>query len=160
SFVDNAGLAPVLREVPKTKAVGSAALGALLDGPNDDELAATPAMYTTIPDGTRLLGLTIDGGIATVNLSKEVQAEGGAAAAIQRVAQVVYTLTQFPTVTGVSFQIDGVPKPVAGGNGSTLDRPVERKDYTNQLPAVFVDRPSWRGVPGNPARLVGLANVA
>ena len=159
SFVDNAGLVPVLREIPKTKAVGAAAMAALLEGPNDDELGASPAMYTAIPDGTHFLGLTINDGVATVNLSKEFQAGGGSAQVIQRIAQVVYTLTQFPTVTGVSFQIDGVAKPMFGGDGTTLDRPVTREDYTNQLPAIFVDRPAWGGVLGNPARLVGVANV-
>jgi hypothetical protein len=159
SFVDNAGLVPVLREIPKTKAVGAAAMAALLEGPNDDELGASPAMYTAIPDGTHFLGLTINDGVATVNLSKEFQAGGGSAQVIQRIAQVVYTLTQFPTVTGVSFQIDGVAKPMFGGDGTTLERPVAREDYTNQLPAIFVDRPAWGGVLGNPARLVGVANV-
>jgi spore germination protein GerM len=159
SFVDNAGLVPVLREVPKTKAVGAAAMAELLKGPNEDELGGRPAMYTAIPDGTRFLGLTIDNGIATVNLSREFESGGGAATVIQRLAQVVYTLTQFPTVTGVSFQIDGVPKPVFGGDGTTFDGPVGRADYTDQLPAIFVDRPAWGGVLGNPARLVGVANV-
>src|SRR6185295_1326531 len=105
SFVDNAGLVPVLRDIPKTKAVGTGAMAELLKGPNDDELGASPAMYTAIPDGTHFLGLTIDDGVATVNLSKEFQAGGGSAQVIQRIAQVVYTLTQFPTVTGVSFQV-------------------------------------------------------
>ena len=159
SFVDNAGLVPVLREIPKTQAVGASAMAELLEGPNDDELGARPAMYTDIPEGTRFLGLTIDNGIATVNLSREFESGGGTASAIGRLSQVVYTLTQFPTVTGVSFQIDGVPKPVFGGDGTTFDGPVGREDYTDQLPAIFVDRPAWGGVPGNPARLVGVANV-
>jgi germination protein M len=159
SFVDNAGLVPVLREIPKTKAVGSAAMTELLKGPVDDELGASPAMYTSIPEGTHFLGLTIDNGIATINLSKEFQAGGGSASVIQRVAQVVYTLTQFPSVTGVSFQIDGVPKSAFGGDGTAFDRPLGRDDYTDQLPAIFVDRPAWGGVLGNPARFVGVANV-
>ena len=159
SFVDNAGLVPVLREVPKTQAVGAAAMEALLAGPNDDELGARPAMYTNVPDGTHFLGLTIDHGVATVNLSKEFEASGEAASATGRVAQVVYTLTQFPTVTGVQFQVDGVPHPVSGDDGVVRDGPVARADYTSQLPAIFVDRPAWGGVPGNPARLAGVANV-
>lgn len=159
SFVDNAGLVPVLREIPNTQAVGAAAMAELLKGPNDAELGARPAMYTDIPEGTRFLGLTIDNGVATVNLSKEFESGAGTASAIGRLAQVVYTLTQFPTVTGVSFQIDGVPKPVFGGDGTTFDGPVGREDYTDQLPAIFVDRPAWGGAPGNPARLVGVANV-
>ena len=159
SFVDNAGLVPVLREVPKTQAVGAAAMRELLDGPNDAEMGARPAMYTVIPDGTRFLGLRIDGGIATVNLSREFEQGGGSASVLGRLAQVVYTLTQFPTVEGVKFELDGEPVTVFSGEGIVLDKPVGRADYRDQLPAIFVDRPAWGGVLANPARVKGLANV-
>ncbi len=159
SFVDNAGLVPVLREFPKTQAVGAAAMRALLEGPNDAELGGRPAMYTVIPEGTRFLGLRIDDRIATVNLSREFEAGGGSASVLGRLAQVVYTLTQFPTVDGVRFELDGVPVTVFGGEGVVLDAPVDRTDYTDQLPAVFVDRPAYGGVLANPARITGLANV-
>jgi germination protein M len=159
SFVDNAGLVPVLREIPKTQAVGAAAMAELLKGPNDAELGARPAMYTTVPDGTRFLGLTIDAGVATVDLSKEFSSGGGSASVLGRLAQVVYTLTQFPTVKAVKFELDGEPVSTFSGEGVVLDKPVGRADYTDQLPAIFVDRPAWGGVLGNPARLVGVANV-
>ena len=159
SFVDNSGLAPVLREVPRTQAVGSAAMAVLLAGPNDGELRARPAMYTVIPEGTRFLGLRVEGGIATVNLSREFESGGGSASVLGRLAQVVYTLTQFPTITGVKFELDGVPVTVFSGEGVLLDSPVDRSDYTDMLPSVFVDRPAWSGVPNNPMHLVGMANV-
>ena len=159
SFVDNAGLVPVLREIPKTKAVGAAAMEELLAGPNDAELSGRPAMYTTIPEGTRFLGLTIDNGVAMVNLSKEFESGGGSASVLGRLAQVVYTLTQFPTVKSVQFQLDGEPVEVFSGEGVVLDHPVTRADYTDQLPAIFVDRPAWGGVLGSPGRVVGMANV-
>ena len=159
SFLDNAGLVPVLRDIPKTATVGAAAMHALLDGPNEDELGGRPAMYTAVPDGTSLLGLTVDSGIATVNLSKEFQSGGDSTSVLGRLAQVVFTLTQFPTVRFVHFQIDGVPMRAFGDDGIARDGPVGRTAYTDELPAVFVDRPAWGGVLGNPARLVGMANV-
>jgi len=159
SFTDNAGLAPVLREVPQTQAVGAAALNALLAGPNDAELGARPAMYTAIPAGTRFLGLRIEGGIATVNLSREFESGGGSASVLGRLAQVVYTLTQFPTVQGVRFELDGEPVEVFSGEGVVLSEPVGRDDYYDQLPTIFVNRPAWSGVLANPARIVGIANT-
>lgn len=159
SFTDNSGLVPVLREIPKTQAVGAAAMNALLAGPNDAELGARPAMYTVIPEGTRFLGLRIEGGIATVNLSREFESGGGSAAVVGRLAQVVYTLTQFPTVQGVRFELDGEPVEVFGGEGVVLSEPVGRDDYYDQLPTIFVDRPAWGGVLANPARVTGLANT-
>jgi hypothetical protein len=76
-----------------------------------------------------------------------------------RLAQVVYTLTQFPTVEGVKFELDGEPVTVFSGEGVILDAPVDRTDYADQLPAVFVDRPAWGGVLANPGRITGLADV-
>jgi germination protein M len=153
SFTGDSGLVPVLREVPRTTAVGRAAMTALLEGPDETELSARPAMYTSVPEATKFLGLSIDNGIATVNLSQEFQAGGDTASTVGRMAQVVYTLTQFPTVTGVRVQIDGVkPKTVFIGT-------LTRADYTSFLPAIWVDRPAWGGVLGNPGRVTGLANV-
>jgi germination protein M len=159
SFTHEAGLAPVLREIPKTQAVATAAMTALIDGPAKAEIETSPAMYTTIPDGTRLLGLTIANGVATVNLSKEFESGGGSASVLGRLAQVVYTLTQFPTVKSVSFELDGQPVTTFSGEGVILDHPVGRADYTDQLPAIWVDRPAWGAAIGNPARVAGLANV-
>ena len=159
SFTGNAGLVPVLREVPRTQAVAAAAMNALLAGPNDTELAARPAMYTVVPAGTRLLGLSITDGVATVDLSREYESGGGSASMFARLAQVVYTLTQFPTVNGVLFQLDGQPVTIFGGEGLILDHAVGRADYQDQLPAVFVDRPAWGAALGNPGTVSGLANT-
>ena len=159
SFTDNEGLAPVLREVPQTKAVATAAMRELLAGPDEAEVSARPAMYTAIPDGTTLLGISLANGIATVNLSREFESGGGSASMQARVAQVVYTLTQFPTVTGVRFQLDGVPVTALGGEGIVLDQPVGRDDFRDQLPAIFVDRPAWGASLGNPGTVSGEANV-
>ena len=149
SLTDNPGLVPVLRTVPETKAVAKAAMTALLGGPKGAELETSPAMYTSIPDETRLLDITIKNGVATVNLSTEFK---GAAASFQggtATAQVVYTVTQFPTVELVRIEIDGV------ASGGALGR----SDFQWILPAIFVDRPAWGASAGNPVRLSGIANV-
>lgn len=159
SFTDNAGLVPVLREVPKTQAVGAAAMQALLAGPIPAELGARPAMYTDIPAGTRFLGLRVEAGVATVNLSKDFASDGEPGSLVGRLAQVTYTLTQFASVSGVKFELDGVPVTTLDSSGIFLVDPVTRATYTDQLPTIFLDRPAWGGVLGNPARLVGLADV-
>lgn len=159
SLTGNEGLVPVLREVPQTRAVATAAMSALLEGPNDAEMAGSPAMSTTIPEGTKLLGLSIRDGVATVNLSREFESGGGSASIFGRLAQVTYTLTQFSTVDSVLFQLDGKPVSLFSGEGVILDHAVGRTDYHDQLPAIFVDRPAWGAAIGNPARVAGLANV-
>jgi hypothetical protein len=71
----------------------------------------------------------------------------------------VYTLTQFPTIHGVRFELDGTPVTAFGSEGIVVDKPVDRTTYTDQLPAIFVDRPAWGGVLANHARIAGLTDV-
>jgi hypothetical protein len=143
----SAGLVAVLREVPSTKAVATAAINALLAGPTPGE--ASRGISSQIPAGTQLLGLTIEGGAATIDLSGEFAAGGGTQAYQTRLAQVVYTLTQFPTVKAVGILIEG--------NGDSIA--LKRGDYEQLLPAIWVDRPAWGAAIGNPAHVTGSADV-
>ncbi len=152
----SSGLVPVLREVPATKAVATAAMNALINGPTENE---SGAMSSAVPAGTRLLGLSISGGVATVDLSREFESGGGSASAMIRLGQVVFTLTQFPTVRSVVFQIEGRTVTVFGSEGIVLDGPVARADYEDLLPTTFVDRPAYGAAIGNPARISGSSNA-
>jgi spore germination protein GerM len=156
SGVDD-GVVPVLREVPKTKAVATAAMNGLLAGPDAD--SAERVLSSAIPAGTRLLGLTIKDGVATVDLSNEFESGGGSASTIIRLGQVVFTLTQFPTVDSVLFQIEGRPVTVFGSAGIVLGGPVGRADYEELLAPIFVDRPAFGAAIGNAARITGASNV-
>ena len=76
-----------------------------------------------------------------------------------RLAQVVYTLTQFSTVRSVVFQIEGETVTVFGSEGIVLDGPVGRAQYYDQLPAIFVDRPAFGAALVNPGHVSGNADV-
>ncbi|HET9346468.1 MAG TPA: GerMN domain-containing protein [Candidatus Limnocylindrales bacterium] len=152
------GLVPYLFEVPKTQAVATAAMQSLLAGaPRQRDGYAQ--ISSAIPAGTKLLGLTIRDGVATVDLSGEFASGGGSASSQYRLAQVVYTLTQFPTVSSVRFMVDGDVVTVFGSEGLVLDGPQARDDFEDQLPAIFVDRPASGAALGNPGRVAGTANV-
>lgn len=154
----SAGLVPLLRDVPRTPAIGTAAMGALLAGPTPTE-GAERVITSAIPDGSRLLGLTIRNGVATVDLSGDFESGGGSLSITVRLAQVVYTLTQFPTVQSVLFEIDGRPVSVFSSEGLVLDGPVDRAAFDDVLPSIFVDRPAYGAALGNPATVAGSANV-
>jgi germination protein M len=151
------GLVAVLREVPATKAVARAAVGALLAGPTGGESAR--AIDSEIPAGTQLLGISIDNGVATVDLSSEFESGGGTTAVRTRFGQVAYTLTQFSNVKSVAFRIEGKDTGVFDGSGAEIDRPVNRADFASLLPDIWVDRPAFNAAIGNPARVTGNANV-
>jgi germination protein M len=140
-----------------TLGVATAAVEALLDGPTQAERKA--GIATAVPAGTRLLGISIHGGVATVDLTSEYQAGGGSLSMQLRLGQVVYTLTQFPTVRAVRFRLDGEPVDVFSGEGIVLDHPVGRSDYTDLLPVITVETPVQGGRLTSPARVSGSANV-
>lgn len=153
----NPTLWSVKRTMPSTQRVGTAALQALFDGPNDEEI--TGDVGTAVPQGTQLLGLEIADGVATVNLTSEFESGGGSLSMTMRLAQVVYTLTQFQTVKGVRFELDGRPVDVFSGEGIVLDHPVGRKDYEQLLPTILVSSPTPWAEVSNPVTVAGSANV-
>jgi hypothetical protein len=153
----SAGLVAVLRTVPATKAVATAAVSAVLAGPTAGE--TTRSISTAIPVGSQLLDLSIANGVATVNLSSEFASGGGSVSVLTRLGQVVYTVTQFPSVRSVAFQIEGRTASAFGSEGVVLDKPVGRADYLQLLPAIWVDRPAYNAAIGNPAHVTGSANV-
>jgi hypothetical protein len=153
----SAGLVAVLREVPATKSVATAAVTTLLAGPTGGEAARS--ITTAVPDGSKLLHLAIADGVATVDLSSEFESGGGSASILTRLGQMVYTLTQFPTVKSVVFQIEGETRKTFSSEGVVLDKPATRADYVSLLPDIWLDRPAFDAAIGNPAHVTGNADV-
>lgn len=147
---------PVQRVVD-APAVGAGAIRALLAGPSSAERGA--GLSSSVPSGTDLLGLTIADGQATVDLSARYASGGGSLSMLTRLAQVVYTLTAFPSVDDVAFRLDGEPVEVFGGEGVVLDGPVDRADFEDQAPAVLIEAPALNATVGSPLRVTGSANV-
>ena len=156
-FTSGEHLFESVRTQGATLAVGRAALIALLAGPTAKERAA--GVGTSIPNGTSLLDLNIQDGVATVNLGGSFDDGRGSLSERMRLAQVVYTITQFPTVQGVDFQLDGAPVTAFSGQGIVLDRPQTRADYEDVLPAIVVDSPRVGSTVTNPVSITGTANV-
>ncbi|HET9323295.1 MAG TPA: Gmad2 immunoglobulin-like domain-containing protein [Gaiellaceae bacterium] len=76
-------------------------------------------LTTAIPPGTRLRSLAINDGVAVIELEPRVTNR-------KALAQLTYTLTQFPTVKRVSF------------NGGS---PVGRAAFEAETPAILVESP-------------------
>jgi spore germination protein GerM len=122
----------IARAVPATPEVATEAIKALIEGPTSAEAEA--GLSSAVPTDTLLLGITIRDGKATIDLSREFEAGGGSFGMTARLAQVVYTLTQFPTVDRVEFWLDGTPVTVFSSEGLLLEEPVSRSDYLTALP--------------------------
>lgn len=154
-FSDGVTLYLAWREGPATEGVARQAVELLLEGP----IPVEDELETAIPAGTRLLGIDIDEAVATVDLSSEFESGGGSQSMFMRLAQVVYTVTQFTTVRAVRFHLDGRPVDVFSGEGIVLDSPVTRKDYEQLLPPIVVESPAWFERVTSPIRISGTANV-
>ena len=145
------------RRVPHTTRLATAAMEALLAGPTSAE--RTAGLTTAVPDGTRLIGVRIQHGVATVDLSDAFASGGGSLSMQARVAQIVYTLTRFPTVKAVDFRLDGAIVETLGGEGLILDAGQTRADWRDFEPAIFVERPGIGAVLSSPFILEGTASV-
>lgn len=150
-------LVPVYREVAGDAPLGLATL--LVEGPTADEALGTPAILSAIPEGTTVLGATVVDGIATVDLSGEFDDGGGSSAMFARLAQVVYTMTRLDDVDAVAFEIEGEPVTTFSSEGIVLDGPQTRDQYTDWLPAVFIDHPAWGEPVTSPIMVSGVSNV-
>src|SRR5579864_3325724 len=148
---------PVRRLVPHTVAPARAAASSLLLGPTASERAS--GYLSQIPVRTALRGISISRGVATVDLSRSFESGGGSLSMGLRVAQVVYTLTQFPAVGRVAFRLDGRPVGSIGGEGVVVSPPVGRAAFEAQTPPILVEQPLPGDSVRTPVLVRGTANV-
>lgn len=94
------------RTIPKTLAPLTAAINALLAGPNIDELEK--GYMTLIPEETQLLGASVKDGVANINFSSAFRFNKyGVEGYYGQLAQIVYTATAFSNINSVQFLIEG-----------------------------------------------------
>ena len=156
-FLRGEKVSPVRRTIDATPAVARAAMTALLEGPTEEE--AADGLASAVPAGTHLRDIALADGVATVDLDGSFGDGGGSASMLGRVAQVVATLTRFPTVQRVAFKLDGEPVEAIGGEGVVVDPPIGRAAIEGQTPQILVESPLPGDVVRNPVRLRGTANV-
>ena len=100
-----------------------AALNSLLLGPVDKGLA------TTIPKGTKLKEVSLQGDGVHIDLSKQFTTGGGSTSMTGRVAQVLYTASSLDPTTKVWLKVEGKPLEVLGGEGLELEQPMTRENF-------------------------------
>lgn len=108
-----------------TKAVAS-----LLNGPSKEE---ANRLHSAVTTDTRLLG--VDGpadGLVTLDLSHHLLDITGRQQ-ILALAQLVYTVTELPSVDRVLFQIDGQNVEVPNGSGKLTASPLGRLSYRDLI---------------------------
>src|SRR5438067_5261606 len=138
-FVRGGRLVEALRTHAATRQVATAAVNALLSGPSHSERSA--GIRSEIPGETRLLVIAIAKGVARVDFSSEYESGASSRSLQLRLAQVVYTLTQFPTVSAVRFSVDGT---------AVNDRAVGRSAYKGLAAEATPLAGTWKLLPEAP----------
>jgi len=154
-FLVNGKISATDRAIPSVPTVATETLAALFAGPKVNELAI--GQRSELPVGLTLDGpLTIDAKtkIATVRLPSIVTSDAAAVEA-QRMAQIVFTLTQFSTITSVNFVIDGTAYKPFTADGKRAAGAVKRVDYEAVSPVILIESADGK----NPLHVTGTANV-
>lgn len=144
------------RDVAADTPMGNS-LEALFDGVNSVE--ASIGMTSSIPPGTQLLGIAVDGATATVDLSAEFEAPSGSLDETMRLAQVVFTATQFDGIDQVRFHIDGVPRDPILSHGFVVGDGFTRDDFDTVRPSILIEQPYPGAEVANPLVIRGESNT-
>jgi hypothetical protein len=138
-FLRDGRIAAARRDVQPTRAVARAALEALAAGTSPAERRT--GMSTSVPRKLEIEQLTVEDGAARIDfVGKQCPPT----------AQIVFTLTQFPTVRRVTG--DCIPRS-AYGKGLT------RADLEELTPAILVESPTVGEDARSPLRITGSSNT-
>ena len=127
----------------------------LLDGPQGpvQEVGDSSA----VPDGTELLGVSRDGSVLNVDVSSRFESGDSQSSMRLRLAQLVYTGTQFEGVEAVRILIDGGRVDSVGG--VDVSGPLTRRDFEDVAPLIVVESPRSGAEAAGSVTVSGFANV-
>jgi len=99
----------------------------LLIGPTEKEERI--GISTTLPEGVKLHKVERNGDTVYIDFSEEIEQGGGTSLMETRLAQIVFTATQFPDVKKVKLLIDGKEIEYFSSEGIMVDKPLTRDDF-------------------------------
>ncbi len=116
-------------------------------------------MTSSIPEGTRVLGISVDGATATVDLSAEFERPGGTLDESMRLAQVVFAVTQFDAFDRVKFHVAGEPRDTILSHGVEVGDGLTRDDFPGVRARIMIEEPSPGAQVTDPLVVRGEANT-
>ncbi len=147
-----------VRQVPYTSEVAKAALEELIKGS-----PKTPGAAGVLPPETKIRGISIKDGSASVDFSSEVlKANVGAAGEALGIQSIVNTLTEFPEIKQVSFLVEGkLDKRTKDwwGHVGLYTQPFKRDISSVYEPVIWVTSPEPGQKIASPLQIQGSARV-
>lgn len=118
----------ITRSIAKTDSPLSENIKQLLAGPNQAERAK--GCISLIPENTRLLSASVSNGIAQLNFNEAFEFNRvGVEGYLGQLMQIVYTATEFSTVSSVQILIEGQKKEYLGSEGVWIGSPLSRSSF-------------------------------
>lgn len=100
----------------------------LINGLTPSEL--NRGLISLIPDNTELLGISIKNSTAFINFSDSVKFNSfGEEGLLASIKQIVYTATEFPTVSKVQLLINGKVEKYLSTEGIFVGKPISRDSF-------------------------------
>ncbi|MGH2783717.1 MAG: GerMN domain-containing protein [Actinomycetota bacterium] len=151
-------------KVAKTEAIARAALEELLHGTPQDKDHSTP-----FPSSTQVNSVVVKDAVATVDWSAEVlTGTGGGRVEALAIQSIVYTLTEFPSITKVRFTVEGKSEGTAS-NGRNIEdfwgavglsgQPWDRDPEIDALAPITLWTPLEAAASSGTLKLSGLAQT-
>ncbi len=120
----------VVRPVAYDQSPLTETIRALIAGPSGEEL--DEGLLNLIPSDTQLISAHVDSGVAYLNFNQSFRFNPmGAEGTVAQLQQIIYSSTEFPTVTQVQFLIEGEKLDYVGGDGIFIGKPLGRDAFSS-----------------------------
>lgn len=98
---------PVTRRIEKQEGIARTAVNGLIDDPIHREEIEYYGVYPVLPKDTKVLGIDIKEGLATIDFNSKLLNYKDEISERNVVSSIVYTLTEFKSISGVRIVIEG-----------------------------------------------------
>ncbi|OPZ93807.1 MAG: Spore germination protein GerM [Firmicutes bacterium ADurb.Bin419] len=103
-------LIPVTRDIPKEEGIAKAAIKSMIDNEENREALKALDLYPVLPQGTEVQGIDIKDGMAIVDFNNNLLNYKTELEEKNIVAGIVYSLSEFKTITKVKILVNGYEK--------------------------------------------------
>ena len=124
---DNGFIIPVKAKIPWEEGIAKAVLKNLIKGSNLELQLNDAGLHGVIPEGTQILGMSINEGLCKVDFSRNILNTDSYEAEKNMMTAITYTLTEFSTINNVKIMVEGEYLSSLS-NGYTIDTAFERKN--------------------------------
>jgi spore germination protein GerM len=120
----------VVRAISYDQSPLTETIRALISGPTGSEL--DEGLLNLIPSGTELISAHVADGVAYLNFNRSFRFNPmGAEGTVAQLQQIIYSSTEFSTVSRVQFLVEGEQLDYVGGDGIYIGEPLGRDAFSS-----------------------------